>query len=229
MGFKARKPAAVKPVENGWVPVEEPRFVNEVGHWHVKCLCYCGKSGNPVVRSSGELGSQRCPSCASKLGRHNLGHGHCVDHELSPTYKTWQSMRSRCKHPYVVGYENYGGRGIKVCEKWQTFDGFLSDMGPRPDKNYSIDRIDVDGDYEPGNCRWASRAEQARNRTDSRNITYNGETMIVGDWAKRVGIGVVALINRIKVGWPLEDALTVGPSKPNWLRKNRPHLFKKVT
>src|SRR5215467_8883535 len=86
-------------------------------------------------------------------------------HGLSdrPEYKAWSSMRQRCQNPNNPGYKDYGGRGIKVCERWQKFENFYADMGPRPD-NHSLERINNDGDYEPSNCRWASNLEQQKNK-----------------------------------------------------------------
>jgi hypothetical protein len=79
-------------------------------------------------------------------------------------YHTWREFRARCQRPTHKNFPNYGGRGIKVCERWQRFDNFLEDMGPRPDPGLTLERESNDGDYEPGNCRWATRVEQTRNR-----------------------------------------------------------------
>lgn len=88
----------------------------------------------------------------------------------NPTYATWMSMRARCTNPNAAGYQNYGGRGIKTCRQWETFEGFLKDMGPRPD-GMSLDRIDADGDYTPANCRWVTPLVQVLNRRDRMPIT----------------------------------------------------------
>lgn len=94
-------------------------------------------------------------------------HGHCI--ARSPTYLSWRAMRMRCKVPTATAYERYGGRGITICKRWENFKNFLKDMGERPSKKYSLDRINNEGNYGPRNCRWASRAQQARNRRPRRN------------------------------------------------------------
>ena len=90
----------------------------------------------------------------------------------SPEYRTWQMMRNRCLNPNAQDYEYYGGRGITICDQWSTFDGFLADMGRRPAPEYTLDRINSDGDYGPSNCRWATRKEQSRNRSYAKTQAY---------------------------------------------------------
>lgn len=128
-----------------------------------------------------------------------------------PPHRNWVHMLNRCIKPGTRGYENYGGRGIKVCERWLDFLNFLEDMGVPP-KGYSLDRIDNNGNYEPGNCRWASKETQVRNARSNRNITFNGVTKCVAEWAREYGINKLTIRARILAGWPVEK-LFIPPTK----------------
>jgi hypothetical protein len=117
-------------------------------------------------------------------------------------------MKWRCGNPKAQQYKWYGARGIKVCERWRnSFEAFLSDMGRRPSPGHSLDRIDNDGDYEPGNCRWATATEQNRNRRGLSLIEYRGETVCMTELCKRTGIPRTTLRRRLATGWPLERAV----------------------
>jgi len=122
-------------------------------------------------------------------------------------YKSWSNMLSRCNNPKSTGYEYYGGRGIKVCEEWGSLKKFVEDMGERPE-GYSIDRIDVDGDYERGNCRWASWRTQSTNRTNNHYISHKGICKTVSEWADDIGIPQNTLLYRIRRGWSKEEYLS---------------------
>lgn len=125
----------------------------------------------------------------------------------SRTYSTWENMWNRCR---PGNKQNINGRpyhGISVCDRWKSFENFFADMGERP-IGASIDRIDVNRGYEPGNCRWANRRDQTLNRAKTHWIEFNGERLCRKDWAARLGISQQSLLLRLKGGWPLERALT---------------------
>ncbi len=123
-------------------------------------------------------------------------------------YATWAVMLQRCNNPRNKKFPRYGARGITVCERWQSFSNFLADMGPRPTTGHSLDRIDNNGNYEPGNCRWATRSEQQRNTSTNHSVTFQGETLCLTAWAERTGISFSALKCRFRNGWSAEKALT---------------------
>lgn len=124
----------------------------------------------------------------------------------SRVYAIWTGMISRCRIPSATSYENYGGRGIKVCDRWLRFENFLADMG-EPAVGQSIERNDSDGHYEPANCRWATRVEQNRNQRDLHYLTFCGETLCVAEWAERHGLTDGALRGRLNRGWDIGRAL----------------------
>lgn len=115
-------------------------------------------------------------------------------------------MISRCTYKTDTNWKFYGGRGIRVCERWQSFTNFLADMGERPDR-MTLERIDSNGPYSPENCRWATRAEQMQNTRRNRKLTFGGKTMCLSEWARLINIPVTTLVNRLKKGTPLERAL----------------------
>jgi hypothetical protein len=132
-------------------------------------------------------------------------------------------MLQRCANPNIVAWHQYGGRGITVCERWREFEAFFADMGLRPDGT-TLDRINCDGNYEPWNCRWATKTEQQRNRRDCNTYTLNGETLTLQGWSERTGISFQALRGRWRAGWPADRALTLPATKANSvLRSRREH------
>lgn len=150
---------------------------------HPKWICLCSCGAHTSVQAA-HLRSGNTRSCGCGCGRGHERANRVADHKLEHT--TWKSMLSRCSQPGRASWKNYGGRGITVCARWRdSFDSFCADMGPRPSAEHSIDRIDNDGNYEPGNCRWATKAQQAANRRNSKNIAFNGEVMTQAQWARR--------------------------------------------
>lgn len=137
---------------------------------------------------------------------------------MTPEYRTWTSVKQRCYNPNHTEYHRYGARGIKVCKRWRSFDNFFADMGERPSKNYSIDRINNDKDYKPSNCRWATAKEQANNRRSNRLLTFNGKAQNMKQWATEIGIPYVTLYQRLsKQGWSVERALTETPVESKYI------------
>ena len=128
----------------------------------------------------------------------------------NPIYARWINMIQRCTNPNNPKYYIYGGRGITVCESWRNFINFYNDMGDCPE-NYTLDRIDTNGNYEPSNCRWATQYTQQNNRSNNLKLTFCGETLSVTEWARRLGTSHKTITYRLNNGWPVDKALSVKP------------------
>lgn len=125
------------------------------------------------------------------------------------THTSWLLMRYRCSKPTFFHYENYGGRGIRVCDRWRTsFANFLADMGVRPSAGHTLDRIDGNGNYEPGNCKWSTKQEQWLNRRDAKPILYKGRAQLLVAWARELRLPKAALYQRLRHGWSVEETFT---------------------
>lgn len=150
----------------------------------------------------------------------NTTHGNARRGKRTKAYRAWLSMRVRCRFPSQDSYPLYGGRGIKVCPEWESsFEAFLAHIGEPPSAAHTLDRIDNNRNYEPGNVRWADAGEQARNRRSTSAITFQGETLCLEAWAERVGIKAKTLRARIfDHGWSVERALTEAIISPQNLR-----------
>ena len=160
-----------------------------------RCICDCG---NETIVSGASLRIGHTLSCGCKIRKHGYSHKERL-------YETWKNMRRRCNDPTNKRYEQYGGRGIKVCSEWDEYLPFRSwAMSSGYSEELTIDRIDIDGDYCPENCRWADSYMQANNMTTNRNITYNGETHTMSEWAREFGITYGAMNHRIQRGWSME-------------------------
>ena len=175
------------------------------------CTCECG---NKTLANTNNLNKGHTKSCgclARELTKvRNRKHGAwSTDRKNFFEYEAWQKMKGRCYNPNNNRYKYYGARGIKVCERWRnSFENFLADMGEKPNKEYSLDRIDVNGEYSPENCRWADRVTQANNKRTNIRLEYKGVTKSVNQWAEEYNIGRSTLLYRIKLGWSIEKALT---------------------
>jgi len=163
------------------------------------CVCDCG--GETLATMPWlKRGQKKSCGCQRFVGRDkacesNRTHGMST----TTTYKTWQSMRQRCENPNNDQYENYGGRGIRVCERWSSFENFLEDMGERP-KNHTIDRIDSNGDYTPENCRWATSKAQSNNRRDSIKVKVGEDWVTVIEAANILGLTESGIRHRYRRG-----------------------------
>jgi hypothetical protein len=176
------------------------RIGGKIGWW---CKCDCG---TPCIVTGDHLmrGTKSC-GCLRKLGYHTT-HGR----SKRPEWRVWEHLRQRCYNSADKSYPDYGGRGIAVCEAWQFFENFYSDMGPRPSLRHSIDRVDNDGPYSPENCRWATRTEQARNRRSNRLVTVYGQTKTAAEWIELYGLNPWRFYGRLNRGWSAEKALEYG-------------------
>lgn len=151
----------------------------------VKCKCICG---NIVVVRKPHFANNHTKSCGclnkEKTSKLNKTHGL----SKSSTYRSWNAMINRCTNKNFKNFNNYGGRGIKVCERWLKFDNFLLDMDVKPNKDYQIDRIDNDGNYELNNCKWSSRIENCNNKNNNVKYNYKGELLSVSEISRLSGI-----------------------------------------
>jgi hypothetical protein len=194
------------------------KLIEEVRPISWLCRCDCGMK--KVITGDGLRSSTKSCGCLGSTGKRGLPTKHGASHPSSPlysTYRTWMKMYYRCNNKRAKYYKYYGGRGISIDPRWNTFEAFVSDMGVKPD-NMSIDRIDNDGNYCKENCRWATAKEQNNNNRNNRLITYNGKTQNMTQWAQETGLSVSAIRQRLKNNWTVHEALT---SPPRTRRKKR--------
>ena len=177
-------------------------------------LCRCDCSNEITARSS-LLRRGRLLSC----GCLRVRHGHNRRGKRTKTYRAWVNMRSRCENPKVRCFQDYGGRGIKYCERWRDFSNFLSDMGKCSPKK-TLERRDNNGNYEPGNCYWATPFEQANNKRSNRLVNFRGKQMSVAQLAVVAGLSYSVVQQRITVyGWTPEHAATI-PVGGRWAKRS---------
>ena len=181
--------------------------------------CDCGTLVTEVIT---RVRSGHRHSCGCLSGVDRMGGRKRTGLSRRSEYGIWAAMRWRCNEPSAVSFTRYGGRGIAVCDRWSGeggFANFLADMGARPSKYHSIDRINNDGNYEPGNCRWATRSDQNANRELKGAgkgipkgpvvITHNGESHCIIEWSRRLGLSRKVIAYRLKKGLPADEILRV--------------------
>lgn len=172
------------------------------------CLCECGKV---VTASRANLRYRGMESCGCQKRKYKR-HGKTG----TPEWQAWAAMIGRCTSKTHKLYPRYGGRGIAVCPRWHSFANFLADMGLRPGKGYSLDRIDNDGSYCPENCRWATYREQNRNRGNyNRMLMAGGMTKTISEWASEARMSSPAITYRLGIGWSPEQAVGLAPKPPH--------------
>lgn len=184
--------------------------------WLCQCVCGTFKRVYKYDLIKGKSTGCRCKNrdLITSLNKKRATHGSTS----TPEFRAWTAMKSRCSDSNAPSWANYGGRGISVCDRWKaSFEDFFADMGSRPSPKHSIDRIDVNGNYCPENCRWATPKEQACNKRTNVNLTWQGETRTLYDWSKITGIGRHVIRSRLKKGWSLDLALT----EPTQKRRSR--------
>lgn len=177
------------------------------------CVCECGTKRRVIGFTLRRGQSVSCGCYASEWSvKKHTRHG-MYRHAA---YSTWRAMHQRCTVPKNPGYPEYGARGIKICEKWQTFEGFWEDMGPTWKEGLSIDRMENNGHYERNNCRWATAMEQGNNRRNNQMIPTPHGPMTVSDASRQFGINRNTIFRRIRDGWPRERLIEAAQYHPRW-------------
>jgi hypothetical protein len=186
----------------GELTVVESRAMKVDGKTRVYVLCRCSCGNEKNIRA-------KLVTPAALQGFPCYRDSHSAKGAFRQEFITWTAMKQRCYNAKDPSYGRYGGRGIQVCDRWRSsFRNFLQDMGRRP-KGRSLDRIDNSGDYEPGNCRWATAKEQATNRRGNRLVTCDGVTKTISGWCEVNGLRQGTVTERIRRGWTDQDAVTV--------------------
>ncbi len=191
----------------GRLLVLERSGISKWGDIIFRCRCDCGNETRSWSTTLRDGTAQSC-GCLNreKIVRSATRHGNSPRRKATPEYNSWAAMMSRCRNSRSLEFRYYGGRGITVCERWNDFRNFLSDMGKRPEKT-TLDRIKVNLNYDPSNCRWATKETQSNNCRSNILLECFGKTQSVAQWAREVGLKRQALLSRLARQWSLERAL----------------------
>lgn len=192
-----------------FVLTEDPNRLNGRTSWLCRCDCGTERSVATIQLTSGLSKSCGClrREMGVARGRASKKHGEGTNGKETVEYRTWSNMMSRCRNPNHKMYRHYGARGITVCARWHSFENFLADMGRRPDKYHSLDRINNDGNYEPGNVRWATSEQQNNNTRHNRRLEIDGSVKTLSEWCREAGISAVSFRRRKREGMTDKDAL----------------------
>jgi hypothetical protein len=177
--------------------------------WLLVCDC-----GTEMTKRVNEVSAGRISSCMACFRARQIRHGEARNGLQSKEYFVWCGMMRRCYTPQNQGYKWYGARGIRVAERWHKYENFLSDMGRRPSPDMHIDRINPKGDYEPGNCRWVTRTENARNRSNNVIISFRGKSGCVSEFIESSGLHRNLVYRRLREGWSPDEALLTPSGSP---------------
>lgn len=177
------------------------------GHLRWNCKCDCGREA--VVLQSCLRRERSTSSCGCLISEAITKHGMYG----TPEYKAWAAIVQRCRNSKDKRYKNYGGRGIGVCDHWLRFQNFFQDVGLRPTPKHSIERKDNNAGYEPGNVTWDTKTVQSRNTRSNRCLTYRGETRTLSEWAEITGLSAQTIGTRLRLGFPVDLALTAPSDK----------------
>ncbi|MDR9052041.1 hypothetical protein FEP39_03613 [Burkholderia multivorans] len=206
----ARNPTPVGEKFNRLLVLGDAPYRDGNKNRRVYARCECGVVRDYVL-SEVRLGKTKSCGCIQHEGECYRTHGHTSGRKFSPEYYSWSSMMTRCTNPKSSKYGDYGGRGISVCERWRTFENFIADMGPRPDGT-TLERVSVNGHYEPTNCKWATRKRQSNNTRSNTVLEHDGRQQSIADWAAEFGLTYNTLLARIhRLKWPIEKALKTPP------------------
>lgn len=202
-----------RPIESGtvvglWTVLGEAEARG--GDLYMRCRCECGAEHEVMATALRTGKSKSCAECARKMTIAKKRELSAEHGGVSPEYRAWSRMNERCRSPKAKSYGQYGGRGITVCNEWQGeggFQAFIDHIGPRPSENHSLDRIDNEKGYEPGNVRWATKKQQQRNTRKNRLVTVRGETKCAAAWADESPVSAATIRKRLDMGWSGEDAV----------------------
>lgn len=188
-----------------WTVIESG--IKHNNHKSSKCKCACGEIRNIRNEKLIKGSSQSC-GCLRNDNLTTHGATKRSTRKDSHEYWIWNTVVQRCTNPNVANWMDYGGRGITVCDRWLKYENFITDMGKRPTQKHSIERIDNDAGYSPGNCRWATRPEQAKNKRNNHVIELFGRSQHLAEWAREYGISHTLILSRLRAGWTEEDSVT---------------------
>lgn len=183
---------------------------SRTSYWNVKCQC-----GSDVVVCGLHLTHNQVKSCGCL--RREVSRARSMKHGeaeiATPEYRAWQGMLNRCRNHNRPDFHRYGGKGISVCDKWaHSYESFLEDMGRKPSSDHSLDRINPYGNYEPSNCRWATRLQQNRNTSRTVRFKFKGKLLTVGEIGELVGLSGRLIRERLTSGWPMSEATSTPPT-----------------